>query len=139
MDELVGAFQALDQSLTHGVPKRRVDLLLRRSENDRKHRDPGDIAEAGQLLQRRLRFGRQASDLADHEVHHVFGVTLGVNAIAIPEPARCDHDRSASKPSSASAYRNWMAKNGLPAVFSCTTCASGAARSGSQRSASAIN
>ena len=32
-----------------------------------------------------------------------------------------------------------MAKNGLPPVFSCTSCASGAARSDSQRSASAIN
>ena len=32
-----------------------------------------------------------------------------------------------------------MAKNGLPPVFSCTSCASGALRSGSQRSASASN
>ena len=31
-----------------------------------------------------------------------------------------------------------MAKNGLPPVFSCTSCASGVARSASQRSASAI-
>ena len=32
-----------------------------------------------------------------------------------------------------------MAKNGLPPVFSWTSCASGAARAGSQRRASAIN
>ena len=34
---------------------------------------------------------------------------------------------------------NWMAKNGLPAVFSCTSWASGATRSDSQRSASATS
>ena len=46
---------------------------------------------------------------------------------------------NASSPSSASAVRNWIAKNGLPPVFSCTSCARGRARSGSQCSASATS
>ena len=88
VDEPVGAFQALDQLLTNRLPQRRVDLLLRGPENDRKHRDLGDVAEAGELLQRLLRFDRQAGQLADHEVHDIVGVTLGVNALEIPAPAR---------------------------------------------------
>jgi len=52
------------------------------------HRDFGGIAETGHLLQRRLRFSRQAGQLRDQEVHHVIGVTLGVNAFDIPAPAR---------------------------------------------------
>ncbi len=79
---------ALDQFLTDRRPQRRVHLLLRGPENDRKHRDRGDVAKAGELLQRLLRFGRQAGELADHEVHDIVGVTFGVNAIEIPGPAR---------------------------------------------------
>ena len=45
-------------------------------------------SEAGELLQRVLRFGRQAGELPDHEIHHVIGIALGVNAIDIPRPAR---------------------------------------------------
>ena len=66
-----------------------MDLLLRSPEDDRKRRDLGDVSETGQLLQRVLRFGRQAGELPDHEVHDVVGVPLGVNAIEIPGPARC--------------------------------------------------
>jgi len=56
-------------------------------ENDRKHRDLGDVAETGQKLQRLLRFGRQARELADHEIHHIVGVALGANALEVPRPA----------------------------------------------------
>src|SRR5215470_13852111 len=42
---------------------------------------------AGHLLQRQLRFGRQAGQLRDQKVHHIIAVTLGVNAIEIPGPA----------------------------------------------------
>ena len=88
VDEPVGARQALDQFLTNGLPQSRVDLLLRSPEDDRKHRDLGDVSETGKLLQRLLRFGRQAGELPDHQVHHVVGVALGVNAIEVPGPAR---------------------------------------------------
>ena len=87
VDEPVGAFQALDQLLTNGLPESRVDLLLRCPENDRQRRDLGDVAEAGELLQRLLRFGGQAAQLPDHQVHHIVGVALGVNAIEVPGPA----------------------------------------------------
>src|SRR5215475_4077603 len=52
------------------------------------HRDFGGIAETGHLLQRQLRFGRQAGQLRHQEVHHIIGVTLGVNAVEIAVPAR---------------------------------------------------
>src|SRR6516164_3309583 len=52
------------------------------------HCDFGDIAETGHLLQRQLRFSRQAGQLLDQEVHYIIGVTLGVNVIEIPGPAR---------------------------------------------------
>src|SRR5215813_8488158 len=52
------------------------------------HRDFGGIAETGHLLQCQLRFGRQAGQLRDQEVHHIIGVTLGVNVLEIPGPAR---------------------------------------------------
>ena len=63
VDELVGAVQALDQSRRTASQSAACDVLLRVPENDRKHRDPGGIAQAGQLLQGRLRFGRQAASL----------------------------------------------------------------------------
>src|ERR1700728_2341706 len=65
-----------------------MHLLLWGFENGRKHRDRGDIAEIGKLLQRLLRFDRQPGHLANQKVHYIIGVTLGVNAIEIPRPAR---------------------------------------------------
>src|SRR6266481_9536367 len=58
----------------NGVPEIRTDVLVRFPENDRKHRDLGDVAEAGELLQRRLGLDRQAGQLPDHEVRHIVGV-----------------------------------------------------------------
>src|SRR5262245_11355710 len=51
------------------------------------HRDLGGIAKTGHLLQRQLRFGRQAGQLRNQEVHYIFGVALGMDAIEIPRPA----------------------------------------------------
>src|SRR5262245_66073036 len=83
VDESVGARQALDAFLAAGRPQRRVDLLLRSPENDRKCRDRGDVAETRQLLQRQLRVGWQAGQLPDHKVYDVLGVSLRVNAVEI--------------------------------------------------------
>src|SRR5713101_102687 len=88
MDELVRALQVLDQLQTNGVPEIRTDVLVRFAENDRKDRDLGDVAEAGELLQRRLGLDGQAGQLPDHEVHYIVGVPLGVNAIELLVPAR---------------------------------------------------
>src|SRR6202047_4832371 len=60
VDELVRALQVLDQLQTNGVPEIRTDVLVRFPENDRKHRDLGDVAEAGELLQSRLGLDGQA-------------------------------------------------------------------------------
>ena len=46
----------------------------------------GAVSEAGELLQRLLRLGRQAGELPDHQVHDVVGVSLGVDAVEIPGP-----------------------------------------------------
>src|SRR3984957_12541539 len=78
----------LDQLQTNGAPKIRPDLVVRFPQNDRKHRDLGGVAEAGELLQRRLGLDREAGQSSAHEVHHVGGVPLGVNAIELPAPAR---------------------------------------------------
>src|SRR6202051_1223238 len=88
VDELVRMLQALDQFQTNGVPEIQTNVLARFPQNDRKHRDLGGVAEAGELLQRRRGLDRQAGQSSDHEVHHVVGVPLGVNAIELPAPAR---------------------------------------------------
>src|SRR5262249_4993973 len=62
--------------------------LLRHFENGRESRDLGDVSQTRQLLQCRLRLGRQTDELRDHEVDHIVGVSLGVNAINVPGPAR---------------------------------------------------
>src|ERR1700692_215315 len=78
----------LDQLQTNGVPEIQTNVLAEFPQNDRKHRDLGGVAEAGELLQRRLGLDRQAGQSSDHEVHHVVGVPLSVNAIELPAPAR---------------------------------------------------
>src|SRR4051812_7075304 len=88
MDELVRALDVLNQLQTNGVPEIRMEVLVRFSENNRKHRDLGDVAEAGEKLQRCLGFDGQAKQLPDHKVHHIIGVSLGVKAIELPAPAR---------------------------------------------------
>src|SRR3984885_422056 len=65
-----------------------MHLLLRSLENSGKHRDRGDVSEAGELPQRLLRFKRQPGHPVNQKVHHIIGVTLAANAIEIPRPAR---------------------------------------------------
>src|SRR5258708_6472408 len=88
MDKPVNAFHAYYQLQTHRLPQIRVDLVLRAPVNDRKCRDLGAVAHAGKLLQYSLRFHRQASQLSHHQVHHIVGVTLSVNATQIEGPSR---------------------------------------------------
>ena len=46
------------------------------------------VSKAGKLLQRVLSLDREAVQFPNHEVHHIVGVTFGVNAIEIPRPLR---------------------------------------------------
>src|SRR6266436_8423875 len=88
MDKPVSAFQTHNQLQTDRLPQIRVDLLLRGPVNNRKYRYLGDVPEAGKVLQRSLGFTRQAGQFPEHQLHHVVGVTLGVNATEIPGPSR---------------------------------------------------
>src|SRR5262249_46603906 len=73
--------------LTDSRPQSRVDLVLRTPADDRQHRGFGAISETGQLQQCLMSLSLQARQLTDHEVDHVVGVSLSVNALEIPGPA----------------------------------------------------
>src|SRR6266404_923001 len=88
MDKLVGAPKLDEQLLPGSLPQVRADRLLRCPVDDRKCRDFGHASEAGKLLQSSLGLNGEAGQLPDHQVHHIVGVTLGVNAIEIPGPSR---------------------------------------------------
>ena len=60
VDELIGAFQVLDQIQTNGVPEIRTDLLGLFPEDEGKHPVRGDVTESGELLKRPLRVERKA-------------------------------------------------------------------------------
>src|SRR5712671_5280562 len=87
MDELVGAFQLLDQLQTNGVPEIRTDLLGRFREDQGKRADRGDVPEEGELLQRFLRVQRKAVQPAHHQIHDVVPVPLRKDAIEVPGPS----------------------------------------------------
>ena len=87
VDEPICVQRALHQFLTDGRRQSRVDLPLRTPEDDRQHRGLGAVSETGQLLQCLVSLSLQARQLTDHEVDHVVGVSLGVNALEIPGPA----------------------------------------------------
>ena len=75
---------ALDQSDAHRFLRDRVELCLRGPEHHGQEGNLRAVAETGELLQGLLGLDRQAAQLADHEVDHVVGVPLGVNASRAP-------------------------------------------------------
>ena len=81
-----------------------------------------EVAEAGELLQGLLGGGREPLQLPDHKIRDVVGVALGEDAIDVPSPGPRDRVER-EQPFFASAVTNWIAKNGLPWVLSCTSCA----------------
>ena len=87
VDELVGAFQVLDQLQTNGVPEIRTDFLGRFPEGEGKHPDRGDVPEAGELLHRLLRVERKAVQPSHHQIHDVVPVPLRMDAIEVPGPS----------------------------------------------------
>src|ERR1700730_12631814 len=90
MDKTVIAIQTHDQLQTDRLPQIRMKLFLRGPVNDRKHLYFGGVAEAGHLMQCLLRFDGEAGQFSDHQVDHIVGVTLGVNATEIPGPSPRD-------------------------------------------------
>ena len=86
MGEPIPGLSPLDQLQKDPLPQSGVDLRLRGPEDDRKQRDLGAVAEAGELLECRLRLDRQTAQFPNHELNDIAGVTLRVNAIEIPGP-----------------------------------------------------
>ncbi len=82
------------------------------------HVELGTVAHAGELLECLLCFWRKAVQLSDHELYDVVREAFGVNATQVPHPATLRRSRMPSRPSSARVEMNWIAKNGLPVVFS---------------------
>jgi len=88
VNEPVGTLEDIDQLLAARLKESGVQLLLGGALNDSQHRAGRDIAETGELLQRLLGCSRKPGEFAYHQVSHVVGVTLGVDALEIPRPAR---------------------------------------------------
>jgi hypothetical protein len=113
-----------------------MDLRLRDLEYDRKHGRFGRIAEAGHLLQRLLRFDRQAAQLAGHEVDDIVGVALGVDA---PRSQRQRAVPNRGEQALGERVKKLNQEERVAGGLLLTSCASGADRSASQCRASAIN
>ena len=88
MKELVRTFGLENESCSQRFLEVAVQFLLRVLVDHRQESDVGGVAQTGELPQGVLGVGRQAAQLADHEVDHVVGVSLGVNARQVPGPAR---------------------------------------------------
>jgi hypothetical protein len=85
--EAVRRRRPLDELLLDRLRERGVDVNLRARERDRGRCDVDLVAEARELLERRPDAGRQATELAHHQVDDVVRVSRGVQALEIPAPA----------------------------------------------------
>ena len=88
MLERIGILRAEHEPGSNGFPEAFVKLFLRRLADRSKESELSAGADAGKLAKRRLGFGRQAIELADHEIDHVVGVAFGVDATEVAKPSR---------------------------------------------------
>ena len=88
VQEAVGPLPPEHQPGPHRRPEHRVERRLAPALDHAQDGDRRAVAQAGQLPQRHLGRLGQAAQLADHKVHDVVGITLGVNAIEVPAPVR---------------------------------------------------
>ncbi len=86
MEEGIGVFLLVHQARPLGFPQQGVDCLRRQSEDEAERGGIGGISQAGELGQGVLRLLGQAGELAHHQVHHIVGIALGMNAGYIPLP-----------------------------------------------------
>ena len=93
VEKSIGIFRVEDEPRSDRFPKLRVHFLLRILVNHRKQGEVRAVAQAGKLLQCVLGFGGQPVQLSHHEVHHIIGVTLGVNPIRGPKTIALRDDR----------------------------------------------
>ncbi|TCU64006.1 hypothetical protein EDE08_11787 [Bradyrhizobium sp. R2.2-H] len=88
VDEPVSTFHTLNQLLMASRPQNRIELFLRHLEDYRKRSAVGNSSKTSQLPQRILCRGRKPSKRPHQEINDLVGVTLGVDAVDIPGPAR---------------------------------------------------
>jgi hypothetical protein len=88
VDEPVGAIEEIDQLLATRLNEAGMEFVRGGIMNESQRDGRRNITETGQLLQRVLGCGRKPDKFADHQIGHIVGVTLGVDAFEIPRPAR---------------------------------------------------
>ena len=89
VQEPVGALQPQHEPGPDRFPECRMQRSLVSAVNHGQGADGGTVAEASEMLQCGPGRRGQAAQLAQQEIHHVIGVTLGVDALDIPRPVRC--------------------------------------------------
>ena len=111
-----------DQSRAHGLHQRRMNRPPRSA------RDHGQCGGLGDCCPGRrdisgsaAALGGKAAKPAGHEIHHVVSDSPWRGCDPCPSAKPAVTGSNASSPSSASAVMNWIAKNGLPPVFSWTS------------------
>src|SRR5208283_2127849 len=133
--KLVSVLLSQDKPGSNCFPQMRVCFVLGYPIDRCQYRDLCTVSHTGEPLQHSLACGGKPFQFLHHR-----STTLSVKRLAW----RCStfHVHSARylskarNPSSHRAVKNWIAKNGLPAVFSCTSSARGSARAKSQCNAS---
>src|SRR5580700_12158029 len=86
--EFVGRVQTADEFELNCFRQIQLDLLFRNPLDEREFRHFGAIAKAGEGAQSLLRLARQAAYFSYHQINYVVRVSLRVDAIEIPAPAR---------------------------------------------------
>ena len=86
VQESVRIVPTKDETGPHGLPQIVMHALDRTRIHHPKHLELCAVAHAGELLECRLGFCRQAIQLPDHQLDDVVGEALGVNACAGPRP-----------------------------------------------------
>src|SRR5580698_6148343 len=88
MLERIGVLRAQHEPGSDSFPEAFVKLFLRGLANRSKQGERSTGADAGKLAKCRLRFTREAIELADHEIGDVVGVAFGLDAIEVVNPSR---------------------------------------------------
>src|SRR5947209_542657 len=88
MLERVGVLRSEHQPRSNRLPKVDVEIFFPGSESCHEERERGARTDTSKLAERCLRFLGQTIELGDHEIDHVVGIVLGLNATKITGPSR---------------------------------------------------
>ncbi len=86
MQERVAGIPAQDEPCASGLPNVGIDRALCFVSNHAQGRDLSGVSETSKQFQSVHRPIRQALKLPDHEIHHIVGEALGLNARQVPVP-----------------------------------------------------